>query len=667
MSGDVSPEQRAGLARLLAGAARPVKFTLLVAGDLAVLAVAMMLAIALRYDDVFGAGLADHRSVLLLAPLVGVAMFRVAGVYRIVVRYAGPLMAPRIAIASAIAATVVAGLGFILDREGGQSRAVFVNFGIFGFLGTWSLRLLAGHLLRSTATEAEAVRVVVYGAGVAGAGLATALARDPIWRAVAFVDDNPRLHGRKVMDLPIHPATSLARLIAAERIEAVFLALPSVAPDTRRDILARLRPLGVRVLTVPTLEELVAGRAGFRDLRQLDVEDLIGRRTVTADEHLLHRAIGDRIVLVTGGGGSIGSELCRQILATGPRRLVILDQSEFNLYRIGLELEKAAPDRADAVRTVLGDVCDEALLDEVFTREGVEVVFHAAAYKHVPIVEANEPEGVRTNVLGTAAVIDAAIRHRVERFVLVSTDKAVRPTNVMGASKRIAELAVQARASVPAVDPTSADRVVSPIVSPIICMVRFGNVIESSGSVVPRFRAQIESGGPVTVTHPEITRYFMTIPEAAELVLQSAAMARGGEVFLLDMGKPVRILDLARSMIELSGLSVLDDAHPDGDIAIRITGLRPGEKIHEELLIGADSEPSDHPRIHRAREARLDPDETADLLHRVRTAVERRDRRELRDILAAHAGLHAEDGVPDATAVAEAAPVVGDASAAEPD
>jgi FlaA1/EpsC-like NDP-sugar epimerase len=430
------------------------------------------------------------------------------------------------------------------------------------------------------------------------------------------------------MDLPILPTNELPRLVAEERIQAVFLALPSVTPDVRREILARLRPLGVRVLTVPTLEELVAGRAGFRDLRQLDVEDLIGRRTVTADEHLLHRAIGDRVVLVTGGGGSIGSELCRQILATGPRRLVILDQSEFNLYRIGLELEKAHPDRATSVRTVLGDVCDESLLDEVFGREGVDVVFHAAAYKHVPIVEANEPEGVRTNVLGTAAVVDAAVRHGIERFVLVSTDKAVRPTNVMGASKRIAELAVQARTSTGT--------------GPIVCMVRFGNVIESSGSVVPRFRAQIESGGPVTVTHPEITRYFMTIPEAAELVLQSAAMARGGEVFLLDMGKPVRILDLARSMIELSGLSVRDAAHPEGDIEIRITGLRPGEKIHEELLIGHDSEPSDHPRIHRAREARLDADETADLLGRIRQAVDRRDRRELRDLLVSHAGLHDE-------------------------
>jgi FlaA1/EpsC-like NDP-sugar epimerase len=629
----VSPEQRASLARLLAGAARPVKFTLLVAGDLVVLALSMLLAIGLRYDGGLELGIADHRSVLLLAPVIGVAMFRVAGVYRIVVRYAGPLMAPRIAVASGIAAVVVAGIGFILDREGGQSRAVFVNFGIFGFLGTWLLRLLAGRLLRSTSTESEAVRVVVYGAGVAGAGLATALGPDPVWKAVAFVDDNPRLHGRKVMDLPVLPSSELARLVSEERIQAVFLALPSVTPDVRREILARLRPLGVRVLTVPTLEELVAGRAGFRDLRQLDVEDLIGRRTVTADEHLLHRSIGDRVVLVTGGGGSIGSELCRQILATGPRRLVILDQSEFNLYRIGLELERTHPDRAGEVRTVLGDVCDDSLLDEIFAREGVEIVFHAAAYKHVPIVEANEPEGVRTNVLGTAAVADAAIRHGIERFVLVSTDKAVRPTNVMGASKRVAELAVQARASI---DPARARS------HPIFCMVRFGNVIESSGSVVPRFRAQVESGGPVTVTHPEITRYFMTIPEAAELVLQSAAMARGGEVFLLDMGKPVRILDLARSMIELSGLSVRDADHPDGDIEIRITGLRPGEKIHEELLIGHDSEPSDHPRIHRAREARLDPEATADLVRRIRQAVDHRDRRELRDLLTTHAGLHQE-------------------------
>jgi FlaA1/EpsC-like NDP-sugar epimerase len=637
----VTTTPRAGLVHRLVNGRHETKLALLIAGDLLLLGLSMLAAIALRYDQDFVVGITDHRAVMALAPIVGVAMFQVTGVYRIVVRYAGPSTAPRMATAAAIAATVLAGLGFILDREGGQSRSVFVNFGLFGFLGCWSMRLAIGRLLRTRATDSAAVRVVIYGAGTAGAGLAKALAPDPTWRVVSFIDDNPRLQGRKVMDLPVRSPEALDELVGREAVEAVFLALPSVAPAVRRGILSRLRPIGVRVLTIPTLEELVAGRADFRDLRQLDIEDLIGRRTVTADEHLLHEAIGDRVVLVTGGGGSIGSELCRQILATGPRRLVILDQSEFNLYRIGIEIEEAAGPKGPEVRTILGDVCDRDHLDEVFERERVEVVFHAAAYKHVPMVEANEPEGLRTNVLGTTTVLDAALDHGVERFVLVSTDKAVRPTNVMGATKRIAELVVQGRAAALETDERP-DR-------PVLCMVRFGNVLESSGSVVPRFRAQIEAGGPVTVTHPEITRYFMTIPEAAELVLQSAAMARGGEVFLLDMGEPVRILDLARSMIEVSGLTVRDAAHPDGDIEIAITGLRPGEKIHEELLIGDAASVSDHPRIHHAHESRLAPEVVDALLTDLRAAIERRDRAAIRRLLATHGDLRSADAKTETT------------------
>lgn len=633
----MSPERRAGIARGLAAAAWSTKLAILITGDLVTLAIAMFLAIWLRYEDL-AVGLADHKAGFALAPVAVILTFAATGIYRIVVRYAGASMAPRLAGSCAIATIVLAGLSFLIDREGGQSRSVFVNFGVFAFLGTWGVRLAAGRFLRTTNPELPSVRVAIYGAGTAGAGLANALRADPTWRAIAFVDDNPRLHGMKVADLPVRGTAELDRLVSEQKIEAVFLALPSVAPSVRRTILARMRPLGIRVLTIPTLQELVAGRADFRDLRQLDVEDLIGRRTVSADEHLLHDAIGDRVVLVTGGGGSIGSELCRQILATGPKRLVVLDQSEFNLYRIGLELESAARTLESTVtpqvRTVLGDVCDDAFVEELLAGEGVEVVFHAAAYKHVPIVEANEPEGVRTNVIGTATVLDAAIRHGVERFVMVSTDKAVRPTNVMGASKRLAELAVQGRAA--AIE-ASGDR------GPVLCMVRFGNVLESSGSVVPRFRDQIERGGPITVTHPEITRFFMTIPEAAELVLQSAAMATGGEVFLLDMGEPIRILDLARSMIELGGLAIRDADHPDGDIEITITGLRPGEKIHEELLIGSDAEPSAHPRIHRAREHRLEPAETDAMLDAVRCGIELRDRAALRDLLERHAGLHTED------------------------
>lgn len=624
----MSPKHRAGLARRLAAASWGTKLALLIAADAITVVLATLLAITLRYDE-SAEGVRDHVGVLLLAPPTVILVFLSMGIHRIVVRYAGAAMATRLAIACGIAAILLAGATFIVDREGGQSRSVIINTAVFAFLGTWGLRIAAGRFLRTTNPEVPAVRVAIYGAGIAGAGLAKALHPDPTWRPVAFVDDNKRLHGMKVADLPVRPSEDLSSLVEEHGVEAIFLALPSVTPDARRRILDRLRPLGIRVLTVPTLAELVAGRADFRDLRHLDLEDLIGRRMVTADEHLLHRAIGDRTVLVTGGGGSIGSELCRQIIEVGPRRLVILDQSELNLYRIGVELEDASAEHGIDVRTVLGDICDGAMLEELFASERFDVVFHAAACKHVPIVEHHEPEGVRTNTLGTAAVLDAAVRHQVERFVLVSTDKAVRPTNVMGGSKRLAELAVQAQAA----------EIQARGEGPILCMVRFGNVIDSSGSVVPRFRAQIEAGGPVTVTHPDITRFFMTIPEASELVLQAASMARGGEVFLLDMGQPVRILDLARSMVELAGLTVRDDDRPDGDIEIRITGLRPGEKIHEELLIGETAERSEHPRIHRSREARLPTEETRTMLARVERAVVDRDREALRSLLVRYASL----------------------------
>ena len=600
----------------------PAKFAVLVSADLAVLVIAALVAVTIRFDSL-EIGLAKQGSIIALGPPITIAVFWILGIYRIVIRYAGPSMVPRLALASSIVAILLAGGSFLVDREGGQSRAVFTLFGILAFLSCWALRIGVRRIMRHDPRLARRP-VVIYGAGTAGAGLAAALAEDRSWRPVAFIDDNPKLHGRKVGDLPVHSPNDLESLKTEFELEAVFLALPSINPINRRSILTRLRATCIPVLTVPTLEELVAGRAEFRDLRQLDIEDLIGRRTVNADESLLCSAITGRSVLVTGGGGSIGSELCRQILRLGPARLVVVDSSEFNLYRIGHELQGSDAAVDTEIQMILGDVTRSSFVDEVFESHCPEIVLHAAAYKHVPIVEASEPEGVRTNTLGTREVVEAAARHGSERFVLVSTDKAVRPTNVMGASKRLAELVVQA---------TNASTELQ------TCIVRFGNVIGSSGSVVPLFREQIERGGPITVTDAEMTRFFMTIPEAAELVLQSSAMATGGEVFLLDMGEPVKIIDLARSLIEVSGLSVRDDRNPEGDIAIEIVGARPGEKTHEELLIGEDSEPSSHPRIRRAIEESIAPEEIARIIAGLEQAVDRRDRQILRRLLMDAGGL----------------------------
>ena len=625
------------LARGLAMLPRPVKFGVLVAIDLGVFYMASIAAIALRYGDVspslnFSEGLESHFMITLLAPVVGVSLLAVMGVYSEVLRYSSSRLAGRIALACGLLTVLMLSSSFIIDRSGNQSRAVLIMLGILSFLGIWPVRVVA-KLLLNIDGRAKSVKSLVYGAGVAGAGLAAALAADRRWSLIGFIDDNRRQQGRKVGGLRIYASGELPSLVQDLGIEAIFLALPSVGPKARKEILDRLRPLGVKILTVPTLEELIAGQAKVRDLRELDVEDLLGRQSVSADEHLVLDAISGKCVLVTGGGGSIGSELCRQIIAAAPSRLIVLDQSEFNLFQIENDLRSMSDAGSVEVKCVLGSVLDQALLDEVFTQDQVDVVFHAAAYKHVPIVEDNVATGVETNSIGTMMTVDTAVKHQVERFILVSTDKAVRPTSAMGASKRIAELIVQDRAA----------RVGSSGRGTLIGIVRFGNVIGSSGSVVPFFKRQIEAGGPITVTHPEITRFFMTIPEAAELVIQTATMARGGDVFLLDMGDPVRILDLAKSLIELQGLRMKSPETPEGDIEIRITGLRPGEKIHEELLIGEDASPSEHPRIRRAVEERVDHESVQALISDLKVAVAARDTAALRQHLATYGDLKPQD------------------------
>ena len=414
------------------------------------------------------------------------------------------------------------------------------------------------------------------------------MVNSPEIRVVGFIDDDERLHGHVLNGLQIYNPADLVEILLEVPVTDVLLALPSVSPGRRNEILNSLKKHKVAVRTLPGLSDIAIGKVSLSDVRDLDIDDLLGRESVMPNQILLARNIVDKVVLVTGAGGSIGSELCRQILAVGPEKLLMIEQSEFALYAINQELEEKCLNKKTTLVPLLASVQDEARINEIISTWSIDTIYHAAAYKHVPLVEHNPAEGIKNNVMGTLCIAKAAAEYGVADFVLISTDKAVRPTNIMGASKRLAEITLQALAS----------RGLGTKFS----MVRFGNVLGSSGSVVPRFRQQIRDGGPITLTHPEITRYFMTIPEAAQLVIQAGAMAKGGDVFVLDMGESVKIIDLARRMVELSGLTIRDEINPNGDIEIKITGLRPGEKLYEELLIGDNPKSTSHPRIMKAHE-----------------------------------------------------------------
>ena len=438
-------------------------------------------------------------------------------------------------------------------------------------------------------------KVLIYGAGSAGHQLSAAMSNSKEMNAVGFLDDDLRKQGQEINGLRIYNPTSLPSLVSKHNIKHVLLAMPSASRQRRNQILDLIRKARVSVRTLPGLMDLAQGRVHTSDLRDLDIEDLLGRDAVPPNASLFNKNIRGKVVLVTGAGGSIGSELCRQIIKGGPTKLLLVELSEFALYAVHQELMQLSSETtkpAIELLPLLASVRDEDRMREIMRTWRPHTVYHAAAFKHVPMVEHNPAEGVKNNVLGTWTTARVAAEQGVSQFVLISTDKAVRPTNIMGASKRLAEMVLQALAAAAPVQGWTTH----------FGMVRFGNVLGSSGSVVPLFRKQIKDGGPVTLTHADITRYFMTIPEAAQLVIQAGAMANGGDVFVLDMGEPVRIIDLARHMVELSGLSVLDEANPHGDIAIQITALRPGEKLYEELLIGDNPLPTSHPRIMKAHE-----------------------------------------------------------------
>jgi FlaA1/EpsC-like NDP-sugar epimerase len=551
---------------------------------------------------------------LLPATLVlGLPLYVATGQYKGLSRYVGSRALYDLSGRTALLTLLLVALGSLL-RWPMPPRSSWVLFWILltGFSG--AARFLLRDLLLGwqRARQGQSIKTVIYGAGAAGAQLAKSLLLDRHHALLAFVDDDPMLWGRSLAGVDVVSPQELSRLQA----DRVLLAMPSLKRAERRRIVDQLQDLGVPVLQVPSIDEISSGRARIDSLRPVAIEELLGRDPVPPNPELLGPGICGKSVLVSGAGGSIGSELCRQILRQKPSRLVLLERSEPSLYAIDQELGRSLPSGI-ALVPVLGSAADPVLVEAVLRDHAVEVIFHAAAYKHVPMVEANPLAALKNNLLATHVIARAAMAAQVESFTLISTDKAVRPTNVMGASKRSAELVVQALAQEMAAQ--ALDREQRPATR--LAMVRFGNVLGSSGSVVPLFRQQIARGGPITLTHPEIVRFFMTIPEAAQLVIQAAVLARGGDLFLLDMGEPVRIKSLAEQMLRLSGLSLRDANHPDGDVEIVCTGLRPGEKLYEELLIDADSEATQHPLIYRASERSIPPDQLWPLLERMAEAL----------------------------------------------
>ncbi len=474
--------------------------------------------------------------------------------------------------------------------------------------------VLVSQLNRKSSKQVAADKpdaTLIYGAGYSGMNLFNAIRSDRRFSFIGFLDDDTQLHGRTLQNLKIYSPTRLHALIKNQGLNKVLLAMPSISRERKRLLVDQLSHLGLEVLSIPSLSQLANGQRIVSDIQPVLIEDLLGREPSKPDSHLLQESVKGKCVLVTGAGGSIGSELCRQIIVLGARKLLFLDLNEFSLYSIDKELRSLKAE--SEIRPILGDASDANRLTLICREHGIQTIFHAAAYKHVPLVEANLCAGISNNLRATKSVIHAAIEAGIERLTLISTDKAVRPTNAMGASKRVCELLIQAAAA------DLAGR------QPVMAMVRFGNVLGSSGSVIPLFHEQISKGGPITVTHQAITRYFMTIPEAVQLVLQATGMARGGELFLLDMGEPVRIAELARQMIELSGLRVRDEQNPNGDIAIEYTGLRPGEKLYEELLISARDEATQHPLIRKAKEPNHSSSELAPLVKALEQALDQWD------------------------------------------
>jgi FlaA1/EpsC-like NDP-sugar epimerase len=576
------------------------KQAIAVVSDIGLGAFACFAAICLRLES-WQAWSMTQSKMLAVGVLVALPLFTVLGLYRAIFRYAGMQMLFTLNKALAIYALIYVLIFTVVGVDGVPRSVGLIQPTIFA-VGVVVSRLLVRRMLGSYGHRQKrkgVPKVLIYGAGAAGRQLATGLSQAQDVIVVGYVDDDERLHGQVLNGLPIIGVSQIGGFISKRDVSQIYLALPSVSRHRRNEIIHGLLPHKLLVRTLPGLMELTSGKLVLSDLKELDIDDLLGREPVPPHQALMAKNNTNKVVLVTGAGGSIGSELCRQILKTSPRLLLLVELNEFALYAIEQDLRKRLSEKGSLAGIgpvelipLLADVRHEERVAEIFQTWKPDTVYHAAAYKHVPLVEHNPAEGIRNNVFGTHVLAKQATAHGVSDFVLISTDKAVRPTNVMGASKRLAEMVLQAMA----------EQIRQQGRGMRLSMVRFGNVLGSSGSVVPLFRKQIEQGGPITLTDERITRYFMTIPEAAQLVIQAGAMADGGDVFVLDMGDSVKIMDLARKMIELSGLTLRDETNPEGDIAIDVTGLRPGEKLYEELLIGDNPMPTVHARIMKAHE-----------------------------------------------------------------
>lgn len=592
------------------------------AADCIFLPATFILAVLLRYDSVNAEVFKQYFWIILAIPVISLPIFLRLGLYRAVIRFIDQKIVHVVLLGVTLSVAAMVVLAAFMTHMQGFSRSVFGIYWVIAIAYMVASRFaVRGFLLRAgEAHDPEKIRVAIYGAGKAGTQLASALRAGNEYLPVVFIDDMQELHGASIAGIKVHPSSELPDLTAKFRFSEILLAMPSLAKSHQKRILDRLEVLKVKTKVTPPVASLVSGELRVQDVRSIEIEDLLGRDQVAPDLNLIASCITGKSVMVTGSGGSIGSELCRQIIRLQPSHLVLLEMSEFALYSIKQELKSIKTHLGLDVELLpfLGSVLDKEKCKRILTTFRVDTVYHAAAYKHVPLVEHNPIEGITNNVFGTLSIAEAAISAEVKCFVLISTDKAVRPTNVMGSTKRFAELILQAFSR-----EQSTTR---------FCMVRFGNVLGSSGSVVPLFRQQIMAGGPITLTHPEITRYFMTIPEAAQLVLQAGAMGEGGDVFVLDMGEPVKIMDLAERMIHLSGLEVRSKTSPDG-IDIEHVGLRPGEKLYEELLIGDNVEGTEHPLIMRAQESEIPWSNLHVLLRDLQAACENFNYEEVRLLL----------------------------------
>ncbi|MEM7081334.1 MAG: nucleoside-diphosphate sugar epimerase/dehydratase [Pseudomonadota bacterium] len=596
-------------ARRLRGLPRDVKRIILAATDFVMMPVAFWCAVVIKSES-FSPEIIHTLWLYPLTAIIALPIFSYFGLHRMIVRFVSTSTLKAMAIAIVFSVTVF-GLAANFLFNSNLSISLLLLYGIFAFIYLGGCRLMVRSLLRARFRSRE--RVGIYGAGEAGAQLAATLFSGESFLPMAFFDEKRSLQGSEVSGVTVYSPESLERVLSEQSITRLLLAVPSVSRRRRQEIINSLENIPVHVQIMPDLSDLVSGETRIDDFRDVEVNDLLDREAVPPNESLLRRCLADKVVMVTGAGGSIGSELSRQIVNHEPKAILLFENSELGLYNIEKEIRRLRHESGGdyEIFPLLGCVREKRRLTEIMTTFGVNTVYHAAAYKHVPVVEGNVISGVINNVFGTYQCAAAAISAGVEHFVLVSTDKAVNPTNVMGATKRLAELVLQA------LNERGSDT--------RFCMVRFGNVLASSGSVVLLFREQIRRGGPVTVTHPEIIRYFMTIPEAAQLVIQAGAMGQGGDVFLLDMGKPVKIDDLARRMVHLMGRTVLDDENPDGDIEIKYTGLRPAEKLFEELLIGDRVMGTEHAKIMRAQEKNLPWPVIETLLSRIESCAERSD------------------------------------------